>query len=237
MTNTYGIAITCVLSDRLSVMKKIIIVLFCLLLTNTNAELLIVEDFDFRKKGNVYEKTFRMPYNFWGSGVKVGFCFHDSQNQIVTYNGMTFTKPIRTEWMDKLYVLWRTPSLEDIMDNCKMRLNSEECYKKTEKWMEKQIKDLEFYHPNQFFKFKFTFVSFNKPEEKWEKIIEFPLYDKPKTYSESFRYSRNCLNLFSSFDTQPWRKYSIRIEVLEDTTFPNEIDEFRVYINNPSRKY
>lgn len=196
--------------------------------------------FDFTKKGNVFEKTFRMPFNIWGSAIQLGICF-DTEFYIETNieGSKEYVKQKQTQWRNNLFELWEVSYHYRCKDE-KTQEKQDTCYHKERQKADDYIRLLESYHPNQFFKFKLTFMPISNPQEKIEKIIELPLYHKPKNYFGIPYFGRNgrnyhCIILLNQY-TSFLRKYYIRLEVLNSTILPDEITP-RISLYNPSTKH
>lgn len=172
---------------------------------------LIGEEFDFTQKGNVYEKTFRIPYDFWRNNPTISISLHfglsDELVNVKHIEDDDFTTLPIQNTKDFYYRLEYAMLHPNSGHKCGIRCNL------TQEQKDRVIKLLEFYHPNQYFKFKITFMPFNKPKEKTEKIIEFPLYYNAEKQSFVFGISEMV---------KTWRKYYVKIEVLEDTILPKD---------------
>lgn len=193
--------------------------------------LLTREEFNLTKKDNVYEKTFRMPYDFWNNNpyviISFSFDFADDLANIrnVKDDDLT-TLPIQNakDFRYRLQYVWLPyDSVQQCGTRCHLTLEQKN----------KIIRLLESYHPNQYFKLKLIFIPLANPEEKQEEIIEFPLYsvlDK-QDYPNGNQFNIGLMRA----NVKTWRKYYVKIEVLEDTILPKDIIPI-VIISSSTRK-
>lgn len=200
-------------------------------------------DFDFTKKGNVFEETLRMPFNIWGSAIKISISFKTNkirqqslfvkdkkhpEGEIVEYIVN------KSEWSDNLYHLWKPYSCK----HEKTQEKQDNCFFQEERDSKHYTKLLESYHPNQLFKFKLTFMPISNPQEKIEKIIEFPLYHKPKNYFDIPQLEYDCCSIKLFYkSTEFLKRYYIRLEVLNNVILPPEVINLKLHYYNPSTKH
>ena len=172
------------------------------------------EECDITKKGNICEITFRMPLDLWRAWVK--------NNQHIDIELLFYTEPpyywYYSSYNDKKLGFTTLP-IQNASDFVR-RLD--EVWKPQRgyyNWTPEHLKAiahlLESYHPNQFFKLKVTFAPFSNPKEQREVTDIFSLY---KTES-----SRRLPHLMRVESVKTWRKYKVRLEVLEDATLPQGV--------------
>ena len=206
----------------------------------------IVDSFDFTKKGNVYEKTFRVPYQLLGqSPLKFSVCFSDKiidPSQALSLDEMADPNiPIQNEhdFITRFYNLWHFRHETSICSNQCPDIDDHKCFRQCLDTKIRNIyKHLQNHHPNQHFKFKLTFHPMKQSKEKimlsypmrqdiekLEGIVQFPLYYISKNANDQPRAGRHCVLLFEGWG-EVWRKYYFRFEVLEDTILPKELTPF-----------
>ena len=172
--------------------------------------LLIREEFDFTKKGNVYEKTFRMPLDLWRSwdyryfyvDVFVSFGFADGLKYAAYKDAETLPIQSVRDFAYRIEII-RSPYTNKYSGTPSFWIPERK---------QKIMQFLQDYHP--YFKFKITFIPLGNPKEKQEEIIEFPLY---------FIGSKQQYKTRMRVNVKTWRKYYVKLEVLEDTTLPKDI--------------
>ncbi|BAM32675.1 MULTISPECIES: GNAT family protein [Helicobacter] len=166
------------------------------------------DEFDFTQKGNVYEKKFRMPLDLWRDNLYVdifiSFGYADNLNYVKSNDLETLPIQNAKDFFNRLEII-KSPY------NNKLNLSPNFWIPERK---EKIMQLLKAYHPNQYFKFKITFIPLANPKAKQEQIIEFPLY----FIGSKQKYITNM-----RVNVKTWKKYYVKLEVLEDTTLPNDI--------------
>ena len=172
------------------------------------------QECDITKKGNICEITFRMPLDLWRVWVKnnqhidiVLYFYTETPDYWHNFSfddkklGFT-TLPIQnaSDFISRLYEVWNPNKVY---------------YHWTPEHLKAITHLLESYHPNQFFKLKVTFTPLSHLKEQQEVTDIFSLYK-----TESSRILRGLMQIKS---VKTWKKYKIRLEVLEDATLPQGV--------------
>ncbi|TQR53275.1 hypothetical protein [Campylobacter troglodytis] len=173
--------------------------------------LYLKDKFDFSKKGNIYEKTFIMPLDLWRAwggylyvDIFVSFDYEDDLNAVRIEELRTLPIQNAKDFVNRIEII-RSPYTDKIhyMPNYWIPERKEQI-----------MRILEAYQPNQHFKFKITFFPYRNPKAKQEKIIEFPLY---------FIGSKQKYATYMRAKVKTWRRYYVKIEVLEDANLSKEL--------------
>ena len=190
------------------------------------------DEFDFSKKGNIYEKTFIMPLDLWRYPNITISVFFETRDDLAHIERVKKDEDFTTlaiqnakDFLDRLIYIWLP---YDSVHVCGFRCTLKPEQKKN------IIKLLEAYHPNQHFKFKLSFIPLGNPKAKQEKIIEFPLYFVSNKHNLPTATSSR-LNLMYAKEVKTWRKYYVKIEVLEDANLSKEFVPI-VFIRSSSAK-
>ena len=173
------------------------------------------QECDITKKGNICEITFRMPLDLWRVWVK------NNQHIDIVLSLYAETRDYRDNFSlaaDKKLRFTTLPiqSASDFISRLYEVWDPHEVYYH---WTPEHLKAithlLESYHSNQFFKLKVTFAPLSNLKEQQEVTDIFSLY---KTES-----SRILWGLMQIKSVKTWKKYKIRLEVLEDATLPQGV--------------
>lgn len=203
----------------------------------------IEEPFDFTKQGNVYEKQFTMPLDFWRRNPHIAIqiffkpdtYWKDSyssdndanENDIrVAFENLPIQNGV--DFIKRLDYIWRPTTTNKFAYGCRPICHWDDLQK------QKVLKILQSYHPNQYFRFKIIFTPLDNPNLKQEQIIAFPLYFTT-TKGIFPAWSDDEIITLALFDTKVWRKYSITLEVLENAPLPSGITP-HIIISGPFRK-
>ena len=205
----------------------------------------IKEPFDFTKQGNVYEKQFTMPFDFWRHKPYIAiqiffkpntywrdsYCLNDDKNLDDYDLRVAFENlPIKNgaDFIKRLDYIWRPVSANKFSYGCRLICYWDDLQK------QKVLKILQEYHPNQHFKFKLIFTPLGNTKLSQEQIITLPLYFT--TIKGVFpMWSDDEIITLGLFDTKVWHKYNIRLEVLENAPLPSGITP-HIIISRPFRK-
>ena len=173
------------------------------------------QECDITKKGNICEITFRMPLDLWRVWVK------NNQHIDIVLSLYAETRDYRDNFSlaaDKKLRFTTLPiqSASDFISRLYEVWDPHEVYYH---WTPEHLKAithlLESYHSNQFFKLKVTFAPLSNLKEQQEVTDIFSLYK-----TESSRILRGLMRIKS---VKTWKKYKIRLEVLEDATLPQGV--------------
>lgn len=175
--------------------------------------LYISDKADLTRKGNIYEKTFRMPLDLWRVWFEnyIDICISVFKNDEIldgcraAYDELE-TLPIKNirDFLDRLYIIQSEYSTEFSGSPSQWMPERKEAI----------MRFLEAYHPNQYFRFKIVVIPSGKPKDKQEKILEFPLY-----FVGSRQKYQTCLRI----KAKTWRRNFVMVEALENTTLPKGI--------------
>ena len=169
---------------------------------------------DITKKGNICEITFRIPLDLWR--------VWDKNNQHIDI-GLYFYTETPDYWhnfsFDDKKLGFTTLPIQNASDFIsrlyEVRNPNENYYHWTPEHLKAITHLLESYHSNQFFKLKVTFVPLSHLKEQQEVTDIFSLYK-----TESSRILRSLMQIKS---IKTWKKYKIRLEVLEHATLPQGV--------------
>ncbi len=172
------------------------------------------QECDITKKGNICEITFRMPLDLWRVWVK------NNQHIDIVLSLYAETRDYRDNFsFDDKKLRFTTLPIQSASDFISRLYEVWDPHEVYYHWTPEHLKAithlLESYHSNQFFKLKVTFAPLSHLKEQQEVTDIFSLY---KTES-----SRILWGLMRIKSVKTWKKYKIRLEVLEDATLPQGV--------------